>query len=404
MIYPVYKYYASSKSGIRSIGFIVANSKNDVRSELISRGLVPIKCRISFGIIIKQLLGLGVKHEDLLLFFHHIKYQAAMGLNIMESLTALSKNDLPDLITIAIGEIRSLIEQGFSISDAFGRYNHIFGNIAVKFLALAEKTGNLVESASNIVKFLELNNKASRYIKQALYYPLFSVFMAFVTVFCCGAVLVPQLSSMYKDLNLEYGFFTSMVLFVFSADLVKFAKSLSLLTVICCAVIAVMALKRKYLLSRFVTKIPVCGWILNSINLWKFSLTFSSTLEAKIASLEALQIAVSSIKNTYWRYCLEKSYLMVQEGYKISSSFSQCCSFMPRLFLLAIEIGEENNTLGKSLGTFSEMIYNQIELYIKSLSNKLSIFLTIFTGLILLIVIMGLFLPIYSNLINISDI
>ncbi|MDR1031535.1 MAG: type II secretion system F family protein [Holosporales bacterium] len=327
-----------------------------------------------------------------------------MGLNIMESLTALSKNDLPDLLIIAIGEIRSLIEQGFSISDAFGRYKHTFGNIAVKFLALAEKTGNLAESASNIIRFLELNNKASRYIKQALYYPLFSVFMAFVTVFCCGAVLVPQLSNMYKDLNLEYGFFTSTVLFVFSTDWVKFLEGLSLLVVIFCTTITVMALKRKYLLSKFASKIPICGRIINSINLWKFSLTLSSALEAKIASLEALQIAVSSIKNTYWRDCLEKSCLMVHEGYKISSSFNKCCSFMPRLFLLAIEIGEENNTLGKSLGTFSEMIYNQIELYIKSLSSKLSIFLTIFTGLVLLIVIMGLFLPIYSNLINISDI
>jgi MSHA biogenesis protein MshG len=209
---------------------------------------------------------------------------------------------------------------------------------------------------------------------------------------------------MYKDLNLEYGFCTSMVLFVFSTDLIRFAEGLFLLIVVCCTTVAIMALKRRYLLSKFMSKIPICGQILNSINLWKFSLTFSSALEAKIASLEALRIAVSSIKNTYWRYCLEKSYLMVQEGYKISSSFNQCCSFMPRLFLLAIEIGEENSTLGKSLSTFSEMIYNQIELYIKSLSNKLSIFLTIFTGLILLIVIIGLFLPIYSNLINISDI
>jgi type II secretory pathway component PulF len=181
---PVYKYCASDRSGTRSFGFIIADNKNDARSELVDRRLIPIKCRISFKIVIKRILGIGVKHEDLLLFFHYIKYQAAMGLNIMESLAALSKNDLPDLLIIAIGEIRSLIEQGFSLSDAFGRYKHIFGNVAVKFLALAEKTGNLAESAGNIIQFLELNHKASKYIKQALYYPLFSVFMAFVVALC----------------------------------------------------------------------------------------------------------------------------------------------------------------------------------------------------------------------------
>ncbi|MDR1031534.1 MAG: hypothetical protein LBL30_00180 [Holosporales bacterium] len=76
---PVYKYCASDRSGIRSTGFIIADNRNGARSELFDRRLIPIKCCISFKIIIKRFLGIGVKHEDLLLFFPSYKISGRDG-------------------------------------------------------------------------------------------------------------------------------------------------------------------------------------------------------------------------------------------------------------------------------------------------------------------------------------
>ncbi|MDR1475279.1 MAG: type II secretion system F family protein [Holosporales bacterium] len=401
---PFYKYHASNKLGIRSNGFIIADSKSNAISELVERGLFPIKCCYSLKNWTVKVFGSGIKYESLLLFFSHIRYQAKIGLTLIESLTAFSKGDFSDFMIGVVNDVKFLLEQGISVSDAFSRYRHVFGDIAVRFLAVSEQTGDLDASSRNIVNFLELSNKALQYVKQALYYPLFSVLVAFCAIFCCGALLIPQLSIVYQDFGLESGYLNSISSLLNGTDLTTFFKRSIYVVVVFGLAIFILASKYAKFSSKLIDRIPILGKILNKLNLWRFTLTFSSALKAKIAPMKSLEIAVSSVGNFYWKQCFEKAYSMVSEGQAISVSFCQCCSFVPKLLMLAIRIGEENNKLDETLSTFSEMTYSQLELTIKSLSNKLVIFLTVLTGLILLAIVVGFFMPIYSNLLNVGGI
>jgi type II secretory pathway component PulF len=118
-------------------------------------------------------------------------------------------------------------------------------------------------------------------------------------------------------------------------------------------------------------------------------------LEAKLDFLHALNLAIEANKIDNIKQELIKAQKQIIEGYSISASFSQI-KFISKAMISAIDIGEEGSNLSASFNHISKNQYTEILLDIKSVGQGLSVGITLFTGLIFILILSGLFFPIYS--------
>jgi type II secretory pathway component PulF len=118
-------------------------------------------------------------------------------------------------------------------------------------------------------------------------------------------------------------------------------------------------------------------------------------MDAKLDFVQALNIAVETIKLDHVKRELESIRDNITGGYKISESFAMS-SLMPDEIIMAVCVGEEGNDLAGSFNHISENQYKEILFNIKSLGQILSIGLIAFTGLVFVFILCSLFYPIYS--------
>ena len=108
-----------------------------------------------------------------------------------------------------------------------------------------------------------------------------------------------------------------------------------------------------------------------------------------------MDIAISAVKIKNIKNELLKVREKIVEGYSISEAFSGM-SLISTSVVSAIGVGEESNDLSSSFAHMSNNQYEEIIVDIKSLGQFLSVGLTLFTGIIFVLIICGLFFPIYS--------
>ncbi len=398
-IMSVYKYQAIDKLGVRVKAVMRAPNKEKALSKINDMGLTVIRCDFSFFGLLKILFKRKIGKEDVITFLSHIKYQAEIGTSITDSLTCSLDGGFSPEMTSVIEEIKLSFENGYGLSETLSKFRRVFGDTAIKLISVAEYTGDMSVCIKNAIEFLRLSDRATARVRQAVFLPIFSVFVAIVAIFCCAWLIVPQLISVQENFNVEYSWLSRLLIGLFSEqddshNIIWFSFFMVL------AGLIFINKKYSYATDKYILRLPILGKILQKLELWRFTLAFSLALESNISPVEALEVGLGCLKNQYLKKCFLKASELTNLGYSLNDSFSKTCEFMPKILISAVAVGEKNNQLGQTMRSFADMTYLDIELGLKKLSNLLSIYLTIFTGVLLLSVVIGLFVPIYTNLLS----
>jgi type IV pilus assembly protein PilC len=152
-------------------------------------------------------------------------------------------------------------------------------------------------------------------------------------------------------------------------------------------------------LSRLVLKIPLMGKIITQGFLTIFCNTMSTLLAAGVPVIEALNILMGMTNNDVIKRAVTSTKNYIVEGSNISISMA-ATNFFPNLMTKMAQIGEDSGSLPSVLDRTSQYYEKKVDASIKKMIGVLEPALIITVGLIVAIVVLALYLPIF----NISDI
>lgn len=148
-------------------------------------------------------------------------------------------------------------------------------------------------------------------------------------------------------------------------------------------------------LGRIMLAIPLFG----KIKLQAFVAVFCKTLATLIASgvsvLDAFDILLNMTTNEVLRDGIQKTRERLTEGSSISASMA-ASRFFPDVAVKMTQIGEQSGSLSGVLDKTSEYYERKVDALISALLGLMEPILIISVGSIVLVVILAMYLPIFS--------
>lgn len=405
---PKFYYVARNRLGDKETGTEDELNLEDAVTKIQSKGLVvvniiPESLEASGGNRANNLVNIKFKtkharvtEQDLMLFCRQLSTLIGAGVTILKSLEIIAKQvSSRKLYTVIIDLIKSM-EAGLSFHESMASHPKEFSDLWVNLAESGEASGNLAVVLSRLAAYLEKNLEFKRKIVSALIYP------AILTVAGTGALLfmaikiVPTFAEIFKGFNITLPLLTQILMQV--SDLLR-KKFIILLLIIGGVIfsfkkyIKTKAGRRSF--EKFKFKLPIFGDLFLALNVERFSSEMATLLESGVPILFSLEIAERSVDNLLMGEIIRRIKEDVREGKPLKDSLERSGFFEPMVIQM-VSIGEEIGELPQMFKKINSFYQDYCETFLTRFIAMFEPFMLVFMGIIIGIMVIGMFLPIFQ--------
>lgn len=398
---PAFAYKARTPRGELLSGRLEGVSMDTVADELMRSGLTPVDIRPeaepSGGpSLLTQLTEDKVRDTDLMLFARQMSSLLKAGVPILRALGSLADSSGHRAFQSVLRDIRDGLSAGRELSVCMHRHPKVFPAYFVNLVRIGESTGRLDEIFMRLFKHLEFEKDMRERVKSALRYPSFVVFALFAAVAVINIMVIPAFAKVYKSAHAELPLMTRILISV-SEWSVQYWPYL-LLGLAAAAVGLRFWLRTdegRYRWDRALLKLPIAGPIVHKAALARFSKGLAMTYQSGIPIVQGLSITAGSVGNRFISSRIEQMRTGVERGDSITGAARTTAVFTP-VMLQMMRVGEETGELDRLLLEIGEMYQREVEYEIGTLSQQIEPILIAGLGIIVLVVALGVFLPIWD--------
>ncbi len=202
----LFTYKALDRSGATTVGEMQGESKAQVAAQLRLRGLTVVDVAPkSSPMTVEDILDRykKVKPAEMTVLARQLATMVSSGLSLLRALYVLEDQTQNKKLKTAIGEIRSDVEAGLSLSQAMAKHPKIFNDLFVSMVQAGETGGNLEEVLERVAIQLEKDDSLRRTVRSAMVYPSLIAGFAVLVLVAMVAFLIPIFAKMFKDLGGE---------------------------------------------------------------------------------------------------------------------------------------------------------------------------------------------------------
>jgi len=203
----MYSYKSRDSGGKLVKGSMEAQNEAVVVSRLRTLGLTPVaitEAAAGTGLQMDiKITGFekSVPLKELAIMSRQMSTMVGAGLSLMRTLTILTEQTENKTLASALDTVRTQVEAGTALSDAFAKQERIFPPIMVHLVRAGEIGGFLDKSLESIASTFEADVKLRQTIKSALTYPVVVLIMAIVSVIGMLTFIVPVFKKMFAGLG-----------------------------------------------------------------------------------------------------------------------------------------------------------------------------------------------------------
>ena len=241
------------------------------------------------------------------------------------------------------------IEGGVRFSDAMSRHPSIFSSFYIRVLRFGESTGELAPAMQEMAESLEKSKTMKDKVRGALVYPALSLIVAIVVALILVTFSLPALIGLLDDFGGELPPITKVLI-----TMSDFAKDYRLHMFIAAGAAAALGWayfrtrQGSRMRDRALLKVPMVKKVLMNSNLFSFTSTFATLLQAGIPTAECLRLSRDSLNNQILVDRLDLIINDVNEGTRLGPAFRERWP-SPPLLSQAIITGETAGTMTVSL-------------------------------------------------------
>ncbi len=337
-----------------------------------------------------------VEHMDVLLFSRQIHTLLRAGVPIMRALAGLQESSTNPAMRDVLQDVRESLDSGRELSISLARHPGVFSPFYLSMVRVGEMTGRLEEVFIRMFDHLAFEQFMQEQVKSALRYPSFVVAAMAVAMVIVNIFVIPAFANVFKGYGAELPLMTRLLI-GFSDFMVGWWHVLLLGVV--AAIFGFNTWRRtsagRYIWDRFKLKIPIAGKIIRKATLARFAASFALASRSGVPIIQALSNVAETVDNAYISAKVEKMRDGVERGESILRTSISAGVFTP-VVLQMIAVGEESGALDDMMKEIADMYQSEVEYELKTLAQQIEPILIVALGIMVLILALGIFLPLWD--------
>lgn len=389
-----YKYVGYDRYGNIKYGTCSASDEIKLK-EILKKERIRIK---KFSEITTKI---KISKEEILNFTKEILIMLDSGISVIKILEIQEQQYKAPLKDI-LGELKRDILNGDTLGEAFKKYEEIFGSFYIGMIFLGESSGNLDKNLRKICEYLELEIRIIKKIKEVIFYPCILLTFSILILTFLMIYIFPNFIKLFEENKKELPLLTRILIGVSNNF------HMIILFFICILIIIIFfiryikkdrVLKEKY--DGILLKVPIIKSFIIGNFIIQFSKNISIMLSSGIVIMDILKLLKNFFENIVIKRELEIIEELLFEGKQLSEGLKKNNLF-PQKYIKLVIVGEKSGELSKVFEQIAKLEEERIERDIKKLLTLVEPILIIILGLILSIIIIAIYLPIFnmSNLID----
>ncbi|HNW40049.1 MAG TPA: type II secretion system F family protein [Candidatus Omnitrophota bacterium] len=405
---PKFYYIARNRAGAKETGLQEALNQEDAVVKIQAKGLVVVNVIPESGeslgdqttnnaikIRIKPKHG-RVTREDLMLFCRQLSTLIGAGVTILISLDIISKQVASRKLYEVSMDLKTKMEAGLSFHEALAAHPKIFSDLWVNLVESGEASGNLAVVLNRLASYLEKEAAFRNKLISALIYPVILTLVGFGALLFLSLKIIPSFAEIFKSFDITLPGLTQMLV-----NISDFLQKNIILILLSAGGIFVMF--QQYIktkagrlnLEKFQFKLPVFGEFFLAFNIEKFSSEMSTLLESGVPILYSLEISGRSVNNLIMADVIRKIKDDVREGKPMRDSLERSGFFEPMVVQM-VSIGEEIGELPQMFKRINAFYQEYCDTFLARFVAMFEPFVLIFLGVVIGIMVIGMFLPIFE--------
>lgn len=398
-----FRYSARDTQGRLQSGEIDAPSESAVADQLLRRQLIPLNIseiapERQLKLDLSGWFGPVVRLPELIVFARQMYSLMKAGIPIIRAIRGLAESTSSKSLNIVLLDLAEQLEKGRSLSVAMASHPKVFSRLIVSIVHVGENTGRLDDAFAQLSDYFEQEMETRRQIKQATRYPSFVLLAIVVAMVILNIFVIPQFAAMFARFDTELPW-TTQVLINTSAFFVNYWPWLLLgLTV------AGFSLYRylqtadgRYRWSRYKLRLPLMGDIINRATLGRYARSFALMLRAGVPLTTALSLVAEAVDNDFMADKIREMRRNIERGESLVRVSAQSGLFTP-LVMQMLAVGEETGQMDDMLQEVALFYEREVAFDLKSLTAKIEPILITVVAVMVLLLALGIFTPMWDML------
>ena len=395
-----YEYQVRDRAGKLVKGKIEAESPSVVANKLTSMGYAPVSIEQAGTGLNKEIhipgMGEKVKLSDLAVMNRQFATMIDSGLTLLRALVILEEQTENKALAKVIGEVRSDVEVGSSLSAALAKHEAVFPPLMINMIKAGELGGFLDSTLLQIAANFEAEVKLRQKVKSAMTYPVVVLVMAILALTAMLLFIVPVFEGLFSSLGGELPLPTRVL--VMLSSVLKILAPFMIVGVIVGAF-----LWRKYknhpkvrdVLDPMKLKMPVFGNLFQKIALSRFARNLGSMISAGVPILQALDIVGETSGNVVVARAVADVKESVRSGEPLARPLTDHSVFPPMVVQM-MSVGEDTGSLDTMLGKISEFYNQEVEATTEALTSLIEPIMIAVVGGLIGAMLIALYMPIFK--------
>jgi type IV pilus assembly protein PilC len=338
----------------------------------------------------------GVPPREVASFAYKFGGMYSAGLSIAQCLETLERQTDNRAFRGILGDVRRRVEAGASLRTAFEPHRRVFSDFFLGMIDAGESSGRLAPSLEASAHYLEKRLELQQKARAAFVYPLVVGLVCAIVVTCLLIFVVPVFTQLYRKMHVQLpGPTRALVTF----SLVLRYWWWVLLPGLVGVVLGLWHLftrpKVRSRWDRLKLRMPLLGPWHRLMLVSQFVRTFGMLLSVGVPIIEALETAGRVARNEEIARIITELRRAVRAGRPLAGSL-RAHELFPPMVVQLVASGEEAAVLPVMLAKAADLLDKDADRLAASLLVKLEPALTVLMGLIIGLILMGVYLPMFD--------
>jgi type IV pilus assembly protein PilC len=389
---------ARARSGELRKGVMEADDEAAVTARLRQQQLSPVKVKKKSRLA-EIRFGSGVGTKDLVTFSRLFATMIDAGLPLVQCLEILSNQQSNKVFGAVLKDIKNSVEQGASFSDSLRRHPKVFDELFVNLIQAGEVGGILDTIMNRLSIYLEKRQKLVRQVRGALIYPSVVIVIAAGVMTVLLTFVIPAFERMFADFGggkdalpkltqiivaLSHGFVTYLPVIVVAT-----------LAAVGGVIYANRRPRGKRFFHQMQLNLPLIGDVLRKIAVARFTRTLGTLLQSGVPILDALEICAKTSGNVVIERGVMYVRQRISEGRNMAEPLAETKIF-PDMVVQMIAVGEQTGALDQMLNKIADFYEEETDIAVAALTSALEPILMVGVGGMVGVVLIAMYLPIFS--------
>ena len=398
--------YTGRSDGVAVSGVLDGANAGAVADALMSRGVTPLTIVPTKGgastasaapaFDLQAWMQPQVQPVDKLLFSRQLHTLLKSGVPILRALAGLEESAVNVRMKQTLNQVRQSLGSGIDLSMSFAQHPKVFDGFYVALVRVGEMTGRLEEVFLRLFHHLEFEIFMRQQVKSALRYPSFVIIAMAAAVMVINLMVIPAFETVFKSFGAELPLATRIL--VATSNFTIHYGWLMLIALVAAAFGVrrwIATVDGRLTWDRWKLAAPLAGKIVLKATLARFARSFALSLKSGVPVEQALSVVAQTVDNAHMAKKVEGMRNGVERGETILRAAINTGVFTP-VVLQMIAVGEETGSVDELMDEVAELYTNDVQYDLKTLAQQIEPILIIFLGMVVLVLALGVFLPVWD--------